>query len=93
MTKMKSSDSYGRLVDEVSDISVTEHLITFIQYYDHQTRQVETSFLSCQNIQVENNQVPWDFVHLNGSVTCVWKLVKTFSKRFSLNFSSFFGIC
>ena len=53
MTKMKSAESYGLLVDEVSDVSVTEHLISFIQYYDHQTRQVETSFLSCQNILEE----------------------------------------
>ena len=53
MTKMKSAESYGLLVDEVSDVSVTEHLISFIQYYDHQTRQVETLFLSCQNILEE----------------------------------------
>ena len=53
LTKVKTVDSHGLLVDEVSDISVSEHLISFIQYYDHETRQVQTSFLACQSILEE----------------------------------------
>ena len=50
LTKLKSVESFGLLVDEVSDVSVCEHLISFIQYFDHETMKVQTSFLSCQNI-------------------------------------------
>ena len=46
----KNASAYGLLTDEVSDISVTEHLITFIQFFDDKSEKVVTSFLSCQNI-------------------------------------------
>lgn len=48
--KAHKAQAYGLLTDEVSDISVTEHLITFIQYFDQELGSVQTSFLSCQNI-------------------------------------------
>ena len=53
VTQAKKADAFGLLTDEVSDISVTEHLITFIQFFDRDAGKVTTSFLSCQDI-VEN---------------------------------------
>ena len=38
------------MTDEVSDISVTEKLDTFIQFYNTENNAVETHFLSCQNV-------------------------------------------
>lgn len=45
----KKAQAFGLLTDEVSDISVTEHLMTIQFFYQHSGRVV-TSFLSCQNI-------------------------------------------
>ncbi|XP_060575685.1 zinc finger protein 862-like isoform X2 [Ruditapes philippinarum] len=47
---VKNAETFGILTDEVADISVTENLVTFIQYYSKSSKQVETKFLSCQNI-------------------------------------------
>ena len=41
------------MTDEVSDISVTENLVTFIQFYNTEHNAVETYFLSCQNVLAE----------------------------------------
>lgn len=48
--KVNKVQAFGLLTDEVSDISVTEHLISFIQFFDEESGRVQTSFLSCQNI-------------------------------------------
>ena len=50
VTQAKKADAFGLLTDEVSDISVTEHLITFIQFFDRDAGKVTTSFLACQDI-------------------------------------------
>ncbi|XP_060565329.1 uncharacterized protein LOC132724476 [Ruditapes philippinarum] len=47
---VKNAETFGILTDKVADISVTENLVTFIQYYSKSSKQVETKFLSCQNI-------------------------------------------
>ena len=46
----KKAQALGLLTDEVSDISMTEHLMTFIQFFYQNSGRVVTSFLSCQNI-------------------------------------------
>ena len=53
LEKVKNAAAFGVLTDEVADISVTENLMTFIQFYDSDTKQVVTSFLSCQNVLSE----------------------------------------
>ncbi|KAL9978156.1 hypothetical protein ACROYT_G015643 [Oculina patagonica] len=42
---VKKAGCYGLLADEVSDVTVMEMLITFIQYFNKETGQAETSFL------------------------------------------------
>lgn len=44
LEKVKKAYCYGLLTDEVTDVSVMEMLITFIQYFDKETGQAETSF-------------------------------------------------
>ena len=50
LEQAKQAQAYGLLTDEVSDISVTEHLMTFIQFFNQSSGTVATAFLSCQNI-------------------------------------------
>jgi len=50
---VKKAEVFGLLTDEVCDISVTENLVTFVQFYCASTKQVETKFLSCQDILSE----------------------------------------
>lgn len=50
---MKKASACGILTDEVADLSVTENLVTFIQFYNSETDAVETHFLSCQNVLAE----------------------------------------
>ena len=51
--EVRQCKAFGLLTDEVADISVTENLITFIQFFSSHTQEVETRFLSCQNILEE----------------------------------------
>lgn len=50
LSKMRAAAAFGILTDEVSDVSVSENLVTFIQYFCQETGCVETHFLACQNI-------------------------------------------
>ena len=51
--KVKNALAFGLLTDEVADVSVTENLVTFIQFYNRDTDSVETQFLACQNVLSE----------------------------------------
>jgi hypothetical protein len=46
---------FGLLVDDAADISNTEQMLSFIQYFDHDERQVAVSFLSVSNVFEESN--------------------------------------
>ena len=46
---------YGILTDEVTDISLTQQLVTSIQYYDSQSCTTTTSFLAISNTLKGNN--------------------------------------
>ena len=46
---------YGILTDEVTDISLTQQLVIFIQYYDSQSCTTTTSFLAMSNTLKGNN--------------------------------------
>lgn len=51
--RIKKCDAYGLMIDEVTDVSVTEQLITFIQYFDYQRGRIRTDFLSVQDALAE----------------------------------------
>ena len=44
------NESYGLLIDDVSDISGMEQMMIFIQYFDFQSGEVECKFLSSTNL-------------------------------------------
>ncbi|XP_052241120.1 zinc finger protein 862-like isoform X2 [Dreissena polymorpha] len=50
INKVKSAGAYGVLTDEVSDISVTENLVTFIQFFSRESGSIATQFLACNNL-------------------------------------------
>ncbi|XP_060605039.1 E3 SUMO-protein ligase KIAA1586-like [Ruditapes philippinarum] len=50
LSKVRAASVFGLLTDEVSDVSVAENLVTFIQFFCEDTGSVETHFLACQNI-------------------------------------------
>ena len=55
LEKVKKAYCYGLLTDEVTDVSVMEMLITFIQYFDKETGQAETSFLFVEDVLKSSN--------------------------------------
>lgn len=48
--KAQKAQAFGLMTDEATDISVTENLVTYIQFYCQDTGKVETFFLSCQDV-------------------------------------------
>ncbi|XP_070550078.1 uncharacterized protein [Ptychodera flava] len=52
---VRCRDSFGLMTDEVTDISVSQQLVTFIQYFDKSKGCMQTKFLSSQDILVEYN--------------------------------------
>ena len=45
-----NAKSFGLLMDEVTDISVSSQLISFIQFWDDESSSMTTMFLSSQNV-------------------------------------------
>ena len=54
--KVKSANSYGLMVDEATNVSVVEQLISFIQFANPETGVPEVHFLSIQDV-LENSTV------------------------------------
>ncbi|CAH3167419.1 unnamed protein product [Porites lobata] len=53
--RAKTAGCFGLLVDDVSDISVMEQMITFIQFYDEDSSEVTVEFLSqMKNLKLSN---------------------------------------
>ena len=50
LSKLKQAAHFGLLVDDLTDISVTEQMISFAQFYNKSGRAVETGFLSVNNL-------------------------------------------
>ena len=50
VTSVQKVQSYGLMVDEVTDISVQSQMLTFIQFVSPVTSSVEIAFLSVQNV-------------------------------------------
>ena len=53
--EVKKSGLYGLLIDEVTDISVTEQLITFVQFWDSTTCNVQIKFLGTNAFLAESD--------------------------------------
>lgn len=49
LKKVRKAKSFGLLMDEVTDITVSSQLISFIQFWDQENSSVTTMFLSSQN--------------------------------------------
>ena len=49
LKKVRKATSFGLLMDEVTDITVSSQLIPFIQFWDQENSSVTTTFLSSQN--------------------------------------------
>jgi len=50
LSKLKQAAHFGLLVDDVTDISVTEQMISFAQFYNESGGVVESGFLSVNNL-------------------------------------------
>ena len=50
LENVKKAHCFGLLSDEITDVSVLEMLITFIQYFDNKTGNVETRFLFVEDV-------------------------------------------
>ena len=50
LSKLKQAAHFGLLNDNLTDISVTEQMISFAQFYNKSGRTVETGFLSINNL-------------------------------------------
>ena len=53
--EIKKAGSYGLLIDEVTDIAVTEQLITFVQFWNSTSGGTEIKFLSANDLLVESD--------------------------------------
>ena len=53
--EIKKAGSYGLLIDEVTDIAVTEQLITFVQFWNSTSGGIEIKFLSANDLLVESD--------------------------------------
>ena len=45
LDKIRKSEFFGILTDEVTDISNVQNLVIFIKYYDHEKREALTAFI------------------------------------------------
>ena len=61
---------YGILTDEVTNISLTQQLVTFIQYYDSQSCTTTTSFLAISNTLKGNNSADVPQIKKYSSNSC-----------------------
>ena len=50
LKKVRDSEFYGILTDEMTDIAVVSQLVTFVQFFDCESEKIETNFLSVQNV-------------------------------------------
>lgn len=50
LKEVRQESCYGLMVDEVTDISIAEQMITFIQYYIKADGKVKTQFLSVNDL-------------------------------------------
>ena len=57
LKRVRAASCFGIMIDEMTDVSVTSQLITFVQYFDNDSGTVETKFLSVQDVLEEHHSV------------------------------------
>ena len=66
LKKVRAASCFGIITDEMTDVSVTYQLITFVQYFDNDSGTVEAKFPSVQDVSEKhhsaNVQVIYDLV-------------------------------
>ena len=67
--EVKKSGFFGLLIDEVTDIAVTEQLITFVHFWNATSSNVEIKFLSANDLLAELNNCELPVDHLIGLCT------------------------
>ena len=66
--KIKTSNVYGLLTDEVIDISNTCKLVSFVNYYDYKKEKAEAVFIDCLNLlEFSENSSP----NADAIVSCI----------------------
>ena len=65
LKKVRAASCFGLMTDEMTDVSVTSQLITFVQYFCTESETVETKFLSAQDVLKEH-----DAATTRQSMTC-----------------------
>ena len=55
LKKVRAASCFGLMTDEMTDVSVTSQLITFVQYFCTESETVETKFLSAQDVLKEHD--------------------------------------
>ena len=87
VVKMKIPIVYELLTYEVTDISNTCQLVSFVKYYDYNKAKVETVFIDCSNLLVfsANSSPNADFI-----VSCITKKFQELKMEIS-NLKAFFS--
>ena len=71
------------MIDEMTDVSVTSQLITFVQYFDNDSGTVETRFLSVQDVLEE---------HHSANAQAIYDLVKKELQLSQLDIKDLMGL-
>ncbi|XP_033100762.1 zinc finger protein 862-like, partial [Anneissia japonica] len=61
--KVKNTNFFGLLIDDLTDIAVMEQMITFIQYFNFETSQVETKFLFIDDLLKESTSADAETIY------------------------------
>lgn len=81
--KVRAASCFGLMTDEMTDVSVTSQLITFVQYFDTQSGTVETKFLSAQDVLKE---------HESANAQAIYDLLKEELQSSQLDIKDMMGL-
>ena len=87
VAKIKKSDGYACLIDEVTDISNIQNLLTFIRYFDFEKGTTSTCFGSTCDVLEESKTTSADAVSIFES------LKNTLEKDLDLELKDLIGFC
>ena len=63
ISKVKQSQSFGILLDEVTDVSVKNQMVFFIQYVDATTKRTEVAFFAVADVLEESTSANSETLH------------------------------
>ena len=95
LENVKKAHCFGLLSDEVTDVSVLEMLITFIQFFDNKTGNVETRFLFVEDVLKNSSPANAEtiFSVLTSQLTKIGLEVKNCSSLVSDGDAVMTGLC